>query len=131
MSAQDTDAIVHSERTGGVNNGRYWNSTTTVQKISYVYAVFDALVESVQFFPKSCECGFEAVANGIKTLTGPKDPIPIEVVEGLDIFFKDPANRQIRIIEAIKYVALKASGASKEKLDDFETSLRRVAANTR
>jgi hypothetical protein len=69
--------------------------------------------------------------TAVITLIGSKNPIPLELVEGLDMFFKDPANRQIRIIEAMKYVTLKASGASKGQLEELETSLRRAAANSR
>jgi hypothetical protein len=131
LASQDIQAIVQSQRTGGVNNGRYWNTLATDEKIPYVYGVLDSLVESMHFFPKTCDCGSNASMTAVITLIGSKNPIPLELVEGLDMFFKDPANRQIRIIEAMKYVTLKASGASKGQLEELETSLRRAAANSR
>jgi hypothetical protein len=54
---------------------------------------------------------------------------PGETVQAIDHFYGDtPENGPVAVITAVKYVALKASGATQSQLDDFASGARKASA---
>lgn len=129
LCAQDVTSVSLAMKTGGYFNGRFWNSQSREGKATYLYGAMESIPEVPMSALKTCACAIDAGTNAMKLLFGEKaNPVPIEVIELMDTFFREPANRQIPMIEALKYVAEKLSGASRQRLEELETTLRRDAA---
>jgi hypothetical protein len=122
--AQDIRAMY----TGTDVNGRYWNTLSVQAKATYVIGAQDGMSGVLAHDAKNCSCTFEAVNAAVQaTSGGGKNGTYVEFVEGVDLFYKDPANLGIPVIKALEYVTLKVKGATAGDLDSFIAPLRRNA----
>jgi hypothetical protein len=121
--AQDTSTLM---KTGLSMNGRYWDELSVDGKMGYVVGVGEALSEVPFHAKRDCGCVLNASVETMKALYGEKaDALYFETVQAIDLFYKEPANKRIPVISAMKYVAKKMSGATKLELEEYETALRR------
>ncbi len=112
----------------GINvNGRYWNNLSVEAKATYMIAAGEGASEVVAHAPKNCACVVDASLGVLQTISGGDSSSYLEIAEGLDLFYKDPANRPIPVIKALAYVTLKMRGGSNRELDDLVSKLRKDA----
>jgi len=121
--AQDLSTTM---KTGLAFNGRFWDQLSLDGKIGYVIGVVEGIGEVPYHAKNECVCALGAVNETMKALYGEKaDALYIETAQAIDVFFKEPANRRIAVIDAMKYVAKKMSGATKRELEEYEEVLRK------
>jgi hypothetical protein len=94
------------------HNGRAWRDFSNDAKTTYVIGLADGIVEGAtsgcsKLKFKSQEC-FEASLEAVKSALG--KPTVGEIVEGVNDFYRDPANVQIPILNAMKYFQLRVQG---------------------
>jgi hypothetical protein len=121
--AQDMPTMM---KTGVSMNGRFWDRLSLDGKMGYVVGVAEGIGEVPFRAPKGCACAADALLDTMKALYGEKaDALYVETVQEIDAFYKEPANKRIAVIGAMKYVAKKMSGATKQELDEYEAALRK------
>jgi|ERR1700693_343632 len=113
--------------TGLSVNGRYWNSLSIEAKATYIIASSEAMSEVLLHAANDCTCAFDAVLNSLRIVSGGSNSSDLEMTEGLDLFYKDSANRPIPVIKALAYVTLKMKGGSSRELEDLASKLRKDA----
>ena len=125
LPAQDVRAMY----TGTDVNGRYWNTLSLQAKATYIIGAQEGMSGVLAHDAKSGSCTFEAVNAAVQATSGGGgiNGTYVEFVEGVDLFYKDPANLGIPVIKALEYVTLKAKGATANELDGFIAPLRRSA----
>jgi methionine synthase I (cobalamin-dependent) len=113
-------------KTGVAFNGRFWDQLSLDGKMGYVIGAIEGIGEVPFHAKKDCACVFDAVVETTKSLYGEKtDALYIETAQAIDGFYKEPANKRIPVIDAMKYVAKKVCGATKQELEEYEAALRR------
>ena len=121
--AQDLSALM---RTGVSMNGRVWDQLSLDGKMGYVVGAVESIGEVPFHAKKDCACVGDALVETMKALYGEKaDALYVETVQAIDVFYKEPANKRVPVIGAMKYVARKMSGASKQELEEYKAALRR------
>src|SRR5262249_26552850 len=115
--------VARAMKTGMDFNGRFWNAQTPEAKAMYLFGVMESAAEIVMHAPDKCVCVLQASSNFVKALFGVGDPTPREMIEELDAFFKEPSNRPVPIVKALRYTALKMSGGTRAQLEELESSL--------
>jgi hypothetical protein len=104
-------------------NGRAWNAMSSDDKMLYLRAGWDVVRLLMLDLPKPRPTAVEGLIEDLspEPLTGP------EVIQELDIFYKEPANLPVPVVMALGWVTKKAYGASRRELDELEASLRGIA----
>jgi hypothetical protein len=111
-------------KTGIYVNGRYWKNLSVDAKATYLVAIGEGMMEIVAY-AKNCSCVVDASLGLLRTTSGGDNNSYLEMAEGLDSFYMDPANRPIPVIRALSYVTLKMKGASSRELEDLASKLRK------
>jgi hypothetical protein len=115
-------------RTNASFNGRFWNTLPPQTKAGYVFAIMDSANIFPSFAPKDCICAIDTSMTFLKELLGDSgNPTPNEIIEEMDAFFKEQVNRQIPILQALRYVSKKMTGSTQNELQQFEITLRKEA----
>lgn len=113
-------------KTGVSINGRFWDQLPLGGKLGFVLGAVEAIGEVPFHAKKDCACVADALVETMKALYGEKaDALYVETVQAIDVFYREPANKRISVIGAMKYVAKKMSGATKQELEEYEAALRR------
>jgi hypothetical protein len=110
--------------TGTDVNGRYWNTLSLQAKATYIISVQEGMSGVLGYDAKNCSCTFEAVNAAVHAISGGKNGSYAEMVGGVDLFYKDPANLGIPVVRALEYITLKAKGATAGELSSFVAPLR-------
>jgi hypothetical protein len=126
-------ADVDDGRTQGEMNGRAWRGIPHATKIGYVAGLSDGVMEIMrnacgkapnsQWGHECIDAAIKASGSALGESTGG------EIVEGVDDFYRDPANVQIPVPNAMKYFQLKVQGAKPDKLAVVVAEYRRQAAD--
>lgn len=109
-----------------VMNGRFWQRIDMQSKIFFLEGVTNG--EFLLFFKIAENKKQGSVTSAIignlldDELQGFKFS---EVAEGIDMFYKDSANRQVPVIEAYRYISKRIKGASPRELDNLAANLRK------
>jgi hypothetical protein len=113
-------------RTGPYYNGRFWMTLGSQAKEVYTIAVLEGINAVSSNTPLGCSCAYDAVKQTMNRLYAERgDALITEAVEELDGFFKEPANRKIPIVGAMRYLGLQRNGGSKQELDTLLSSMRK------
>jgi hypothetical protein len=121
VSAQ-TDA----KKTGDFVNGRFWEDSTPVLKVGYVFGLRDGLVLIATGENRTAAVQ-QALAGSMVLYRGGKATLE-ELIDQIDGFYADRANIRIPVFEAYAYCMKRTSGLTKRELDDLLTEMRRRAA---
>ena len=123
---------------GQANNlprdGNWWRGLSKDFKGAYVAGLFDGAFVGYDYSywnlaaestDKPCvDKMTESFNDNLRHLKNKKSG---QIADGLDEFYKDFRNRSIRVRNAISYISLEISGASKEKLEKVLRDLRKEA----
>jgi hypothetical protein len=111
------------------SNGRTWRGFPEAVKTGYLIGLSDGILagaESGCFKVLSSAC-FGATGELGRSAFG--QSTMGEIVEGVNDFYRDPANIQIPILNAMKYFQLKIHGAKPEELAQIVADTRLWAVN--
>ena len=111
-----TPALDRPTHTFGQANGRMWQSFNSGEKLVYVLAVTDTLLSATpsdlrDYIPKTLNFG--------------------EVVSAVDLFYQEPENMPISILQAMRVVTLKANGASPAVIEETKATIRKLITDAK
>lgn len=106
-------------KTRGWDNGKMWESMAYQEKIIYLNGIETGWVLAKQYIGNSPE--FEKLL-----ITGFR---PSDLVDEIDLFYKERANIRIAIGYVYSYVIRKMKGATATELDDYIVWLRKTFNN--
>jgi len=108
-----------SATTFGVSNGRFWQSFTSVEKITYLAGVFDGFLSMDTILDKHETPNFFAKGSNLK-----------EYVTAVDLFYQEPANLPIPLSFALRAVTMKANGEDAAEIGKATEAVRRKIAES-
>lgn len=108
------------------SNGRFWQKLDPQSKIILVHGIEQGmwlLAQELSLYSTEMKIDQDT----LKALGGFEisDLKSSEIMEQIDLFYKDSANRRIPIIEAYRWVYKKLNGYSEKELDSKIESLRK------
>lgn len=115
-------------------DGNYWNELPENEKYKYVTGFFDGLELGNRFSywgmdSSKHDCLAEAIASfreyGNKYF---KDVTNIQIVDGLNEFYKDYRNRKIKIIDSIWLISNSIAGMSEQEIQTMIENYRKNAS---
>jgi hypothetical protein len=116
--------------TGDIINGRSWRDLLDhSHKLGYVFGVDQGARVFVPFACRKAsdlDACVSAAEEFRKSFFGKSTMA--EIVEGVDDFYRDPANIQIPATDAMIYFQLKLNGANPGRLAQILADLRRISA---
>jgi len=113
---------VEGFRASGRFNGRFWEMMPKAQKTAYVQGFYDGWF--LYTGNQNCPEVQVAVVDPYRTRLTFQ-----EIVNEVDAFYREGANKPVPIAGAVRYAARKAGGAGAEDLANLAAELRRLAAS--
>ena len=106
-------------------NGRFWKAMNDGQKLAYLVAYKDGLVEG---FIASGERDVKDLKSNVDALL-PRNLTHRETLQAVTRFYDTPENAPIPIRDALEIVVLKADGVAQVVIDEVIADDRRKATN--
>jgi hypothetical protein len=105
----------------GLMNGRSWSLLTPEAKAVFVRGVYEGL-DLLATLPEDPKV--DAIHQSVTDLAVTTRATFAEVAETIDVFYKEPLNRNVPVISALTWAKLKADGATAVQLDENSAKLR-------
>jgi hypothetical protein len=120
LIAQQADTVTN---TAGMNNGYLWDKGSPEEKQLYVTGIADGI-----FLQSVVAASKVGAANLADMPLYPKGFLITDIVQGIDVFYRDRTNMKVPILFSYLYVMTKIKGASQQELDAMAARFRRQAS---
>jgi hypothetical protein len=117
--------------TGGMPNGRMWQSLTSIAKLAYLAGLNDGVNSFRAKLDR--ETKLEPFRNAIESAENTlyTKATYAEIIDQMDLFYKDSANARIPLRYSYEYSLKRIKGAASTELDDFLSTLRAFASSAK